>query len=417
MIRSRGHNIRACLAIITILSFSLSSLAQTRILFDAKKGEMAGNADWVIDADVWNVGVGVGGAYTSSSAHKSNPQQTPTPSQSGITGSTPETYWNGGISAWGVDCAKRGYIVESLPWNGEISYGNATNPQDLSNYDVYIIDEPNLLFTYDEKTAILQFVQNGGGLFIIADHNASDRNGDGWDSPNIWNDFFSTNSIAANPFGITFDLSDFSQTTTNISASATDPIIHGPMGNVTQAQWAGGTTMTLNTASNPTIKGVIFKTGATAGSSNVMVAYGRYGNGKIAAMGDSSPTDDGTGNPDCTLYDGYFNDAAGNHQLLIMNITIWLATHAAGEDIVSAQQPQVAVYPNPSTNEIFLSSTQRLTNVTAVVYTAEGMTVFSKSATEIMANEKMPLQLSCGQYFTRLTCDQGTFILRFAIIK
>jgi hypothetical protein len=145
-----------------------------------------------------------------------------------------------------VDCAKKGYIVETLPWNGQITYGSLSNVQDLSHYNIYVVDEPNLVFSTAEKAAIIHFVQNGGSLFIISDHNASDRNGDGWDSPNIWNDLFNNNTVAVNPFGINFDLVDFSQTTTNVSATTTDSIIHGPMGNVTKAQWANGTTMTLD---------------------------------------------------------------------------------------------------------------------------------------------------------------------------
>jgi hypothetical protein len=31
-----------------------------------------------------------------------------------------------------------------------------------------------------EKDAIINFVKNGGGLYMIADHDNSDRNGDGW---------------------------------------------------------------------------------------------------------------------------------------------------------------------------------------------------------------------------------------------
>jgi hypothetical protein len=74
--------------------------AQVRILFDATKGEMAGNADWVIDYDQTTLGVGSSGTYLTTSGHQSNPQQIPTPAQSGITSTSPETFWSGGISAW-----------------------------------------------------------------------------------------------------------------------------------------------------------------------------------------------------------------------------------------------------------------------------------------------------------------------------
>jgi hypothetical protein len=41
--------------------------------------------------------------------------------------------------------------VETLPWNGRITYGDATNTQDLSNYKVFVVDEPNILFSAIEK--------------------------------------------------------------------------------------------------------------------------------------------------------------------------------------------------------------------------------------------------------------------------
>ena len=318
----------ASILVLLVLAGPMSR-GQVKILFDATKAETAGSADWIVDADManlnWSPAAHTG---TSSSYYHSNAQQVPNPPQSGITASTPETYWKGGLSAWGVDCAKQGYQVETLPYNGHITYGDATNAQDLSHYNVFIVCEPNIQFTTAEKTALVLFVENGGGLFMVADHTMSDRNGDGWDSPAIWNDFSSTNPVRLNPFGITFDLQDFSGFSTNVVATASDPIIHGTMGNVTEVQWAGGTSMTLSTADNPTVKGVVFKTGTPAGLSSALVAYARYGSGKVAAIGDSSPCDDGTGNtsPSITLYDGYFGDAAGNHQKLLMNITIWLAT-------------------------------------------------------------------------------------------
>ena len=74
----------------------VSVKAQTvHVLFDATKGEMAGNADWVVDYDQTNLGVGSSGTYLTSSGNQSNPQRIPTPPQSGITPSTTETYWSG----------------------------------------------------------------------------------------------------------------------------------------------------------------------------------------------------------------------------------------------------------------------------------------------------------------------------------
>ena len=196
-----------CISTILTLSF-INAQAQTKILFDATKAEMAGNADWVIDADLTNLHFNPT-PYVGSSGSQSNPQRIPTPAQSGITSSTAETYWTGALSSWGIDCVNKGYTVETLPWNGSITYGVSSNAQDLSNYKVYIVDEPNILFTAAEKTAIMQVVQHGGSLFMISDHTNSDRNFDGWDSPHIWDDFLSNNSVQPYPFGIFFDTVDF----------------------------------------------------------------------------------------------------------------------------------------------------------------------------------------------------------------
>ncbi len=178
-----------------LLAFSVGLQAQSiKILFDATKAETAGNADWVIDADQHNLGYSNGPAVVGQ-GNESNAQIVPTPAQTGINQSTPETFWKGALSSWGIDLVKKGYSVETLPYNGTISYGNSGNAQDLSNYKVFIVCEPNIVFTSAEKSAILHFVQNGGGLFMVSDHTVSDRNNDGWDSPAIWNDLMTNNTI------------------------------------------------------------------------------------------------------------------------------------------------------------------------------------------------------------------------------
>ncbi|OYU97639.1 MAG: hypothetical protein CFE21_04935 [Bacteroidetes bacterium B1(2017)] len=312
-------------SLFVLLSLGFLGSAQTvKVLFDASKAETAGNADWVIDEDLnnmtWNPNATIG------SGSEGNAQRYPTPAQSGITASTLETYWKGALSAWGVACAKQGYGVETLPYNGVISYGNTSNPQDLSNYSIYVICEPNILFTAAQKTAIIQFVQNGGGLFLVADHANSDRNNDGKDSPQILNDLFKNNGIQFNPFGFLFDSVSVSPLSSNIPNLPNDSLLHGPMGDVTQVMWASGNTISLDPSANATIKGIVYNNGSAFGNSNVLVAYCRYGKGKVVAIGDSSPADDGTGDTGDNLYNGWTTDANGNHGRLIMNGTIWLAT-------------------------------------------------------------------------------------------
>jgi hypothetical protein len=300
------------------------AIETNKVLFDATKAQMAGNADWVIDSDTFNIGTGSGGKMTVGSGSDANPQRQPTPSQANITASTAETYWKGALSAWGVALVKRGFSVETLPVGGRITYGDATNAQDLSNYGIYIIPEPNIAFTTAEKQAIIRFVQDGGGVFLGGNHSGSDRNNDGMDPVDVFNDLATSNGLVSNPFGILFNMNSYSVTTSTVSTLANDPLIRGAAGTVAQMQYNAGSTMTISGAA----KGAIWRT-TNRSSSDVMVAYSTYGLGKVVACGDSSPFDDGTGDTGDTLYNGWFAEVNGDHGELAINACLWLNPPAA----------------------------------------------------------------------------------------
>jgi len=301
-----------------------TAIAQQKILFDATKAETAGNADWVIDADQFNLSY-KNGNPVAGSGNEANAQRFPTPLQKNVTSSTKETYWMGALSAWGVDLVKKGFEVETLPYNGKITYGDSSNPQDLSNYVVFVVDEPNIRFADAEKTAILQFVYHGGGLFMISDHDHSDRNNDGIDSPSVWNDLMENNSVKSDPFGISFDLLKFNDKSANVRNLPGNPILDGPMGKAIELWYFAGTSMTLHPGDNSSVEGLIYRSGSSFGNKNVLFASAIYGKGKVVALGDSSPPDDGTGDPGDKLYNGWTEDASGNHERLIMNASLWLA--------------------------------------------------------------------------------------------
>jgi hypothetical protein len=275
-------------------------------LFDATHAETAGNADWVIDEDS-----GV-------------PQRIPTPAQENITASTVETYWTGANSAWGVELVKRGHHVETLPSGTPITYGDATNAQDLSHYDVFAVIEPNKQFTTAEKNAIVQYVQAGGRLFICADHTGSDRDNDGWDSPHIWNDLFSTNTVQVAPFGVTFNYDNISPTAETTDSASDDPLTQGSAGTVSGFRYANGASITIDPLKNPSVRAAVWTT-STHSNTNAMVAWGTFGAGKFVAVGDSSPIDDGTGASGNTLFDGW-DDRNGDDGRLVINASLWLAT-------------------------------------------------------------------------------------------
>ena len=314
-----------------------------KFLFDASKRENAGSADWQIDAD----GTEYVPIYTGGTTLETMAQRYPTPSYTGITSTTSETYWKGGISAWAVDLVKRGHLVETLPSSASVSYGNTANPQDLSNYDVYVVVEPNRLFSTTEKTAIMNFISNGGGLMMVADHtapsltgtdpngyNPSDRDGDGYDSPRVWNDLMANNGVNnTKPFGFTVDYVDISEQPTTKVYTGTNTnaqkVLGGLAGTASKLAFYNGTTATLYPANNASVQGLFWRMSSTVGSNtSVMALLATYGSGRVVFVGDSSPADDGTGDTNDNLFNGWSGDAPSgytSHPALHINASLWLA--------------------------------------------------------------------------------------------
>lgn len=272
-----------------------------KVLFDNTKAETAGNADWVISTSQPNP-----------LAQNSNP--------------TSETSWTGGISAWGVTLQRTGrYVLDTLPSGNTLTYGGSSS-LDLSKFNVLVLPEPNVVLSAAEKTAVMKFVQAGGGLFMVADHTGSDRNNDGKDSLQIFNDLMSSNGVDnTDPFGITFDAENIASGFPNAipTAAKTDPIIAGPFGTVTAGAFYNGTTETIHPSDNANVRAEIFTTGSsTTGTTNVFVSSSMFGSGRVVAIGDSSDIDDGTCASGNSCYNGWndHSDAA-----IMLNGTEWLA--------------------------------------------------------------------------------------------
>lgn len=273
------------------------------VLFDNSHGETAGQADWIIST-----------SQPDPLAQNANPSS--------------ETSWTGGISAWGVALQKTGrYSLKTLPSGTAITYGGG-GAEDLSKFNAFVLPEPNIVLTASEKTAIMTFVKNGGGLFMVSDHTGSDRNNDGWDSPKILNDLMTNNSVDSNdPFGFSIDLLNIGTENPNVigASAGSDPIISGPFGTATGTIIRNGTTVTLKPSDNSSVRGEIFRTGYSAsGTTGAAVATSTYGSGRVMFIGDSSTIDDGTGESGNTLYNGW-NDPAGTDSTVMLNGTEWLA--------------------------------------------------------------------------------------------
>ena len=129
------------------------------------------------------------------------------------------------------------------------------------------------------------------------------------------------NTVQANPFGYSIDLTNISETTSNVLASPTNVILNGTQGAVTQLKYSNGATITKTSGSVATP--LIWRTSSTQGSTNIMCASSTYGTGRVVVVADSSPADDGTGSPGNTVYPGWTELAS--HAKLHMNASLWLA--------------------------------------------------------------------------------------------
>jgi hypothetical protein len=321
------------MAVVFLHAASPAHAATYSVLFDDNHAETAGNADWIISSSI-----------PDPLKQNANPQS--------------ETDWTGGISSWGVALQKTGrYSLETN--NTTLTYGNKSNPLDLSNFRELVLPEPNTLFSSSEKTAILSFVHNGGGLFMIADHDGSDRNNDGNDSLHILNDLMNNNGVGNDVFGIQFDVLNIGNENPNndLPNAGANPLLHGPFGTATGSIIRNGTTETLNKTDNPGATGVIYRSGfSNTGTTGAFVSSSTYGSGRVAAVGDSSAIDDGTCESGNTCYNGW-TDTGGQNSILFPNTTEWLAggtsttptsTAIATPTKTATPRPTATVAPTPT---------------------------------------------------------------------
>jgi hypothetical protein len=244
-----------------------TSGGKRRILFDLTKHEAAGNSDWRID---------------------------------------------GGYSDWADALKKLGFEVSSLT-------GKNISSNDLSGAGVLVIPEPQNPFSDVERNAISSFVASGGGLLMIADHRDSDRDNDGWDSPEVFNGWdqkspanvgneYQKSLDAAKTFGLGFSLqSSFQDPVLTIAPLTKNPMLEG----VNKTGIYVGTS--VDVASGTALMGVNGKT---------YFAVNTVQNGRVAAYGDSSMFSDGS------FSDGtrskYNNWANLDNAKLAINMVRWL---------------------------------------------------------------------------------------------
>jgi hypothetical protein len=392
---------RLSLVLLAVLLAATPAFAAKKALFDNYHAQQAGNADWVID----------------------DTQPVPSPAQSGIGSSTAETYWTGALSAWGVALVKQGYTVATN--TAALTYGNSSNTYDLSNYDVLIVDEPNTLFTSAEATAIFNFISNGGGLVAISDHYGSDRNSDGYDSPRIWNALDPSHLLGVH-FAVSGESNNnISQTSTNVRAVSTDSITRGPIGNVTGLAYHNGTTMTLYTSANSSVRGEVWTTGtAQTSTTGVMCASAVYGNGRVVFVGDSSPADDGTGASGDDLYNGW-TESGATDGTLFLNATLWATRRAtattytitASAGTGGSISPSGTVTVTAGNSQTFAISANSGYSVSSVVVDGTSVgAVTSYTFSSVAANHTIAASFTTGSSSGYYRMSNGNYSESFADI-
>ncbi|MCK9474560.1 MAG: GldG family protein [Candidatus Muirbacterium halophilum] len=215
-----------------------------------------------------------------------------------------------GYSDFADDLTGAGFEVNAIEY--------AVTYDVLKKYDIFVVPEPNNPFSETEIKAITKFVSEGGGLFLIADHKGADRNRNGWDAVKIYNKFVDN-------FGFKFDAETYS--------------IHPIMGkrldcslmeNVKTVGTWGGTTLSVTDSKNAV--GLIHLSSSKGGNPYIVAAI--HGKGRVIAVGDSSPFDDGTmsnGKASRKLYNNY-NQEGYHHRIMSVNFAKYLAGEI-GEDL------------------------------------------------------------------------------------
>jgi len=295
--------------------------AGKKVLFDNSHAQTAGAADWVID---------------------------------------------GAFSDFGQAIAEDGYYVKELRQSTPFTY------DDLKDYDVFVIAEPNIPFKQSEQVAMEQYVEEGGSIFFIGDHYNADRNKNRWDGSEAINGYrrgawdnptkgMNAEEISAmqgvvssdwlsDNFGVRFRYNALGDVTANVIVEPDQSF--GITEGVDAVAMHAGSTLAIT---DPTkAKGIVYVPETNEAWGNAVdqgvyngggiaegpyVAVAKKGEGKAAFIGDSSPVEDATPKylreetgAKKTTYDGFKEQ---DDAVLLLNIINWLAEE---EDYTSLEQ-------------------------------------------------------------------------------
>ncbi len=270
-----------------------------RILFDNAHHEIAGAVDWIID-------------ITGRHPYPSKPAK--------------EDEWHGSLSLFALDLLNtHDYIPETLPQDRRFTWNDAQNVQDLSQYDILVIPEPSSQITPEESKAIYEFVNHGGGLMLVADHEGADRDANGYDSVRAINEMLAAmpdaTSKESNPFGFYVLPGAFSNnSTTKVVDGAESGVIAGRAGTIESTGMYGAAGFQI--VDTAKVKSLLTEKSST----EPFAVTASVGKGRVVAIGDSAIFGDGTNylGLSLTSENGYI-DANLNNKILFLNSIDWLA--------------------------------------------------------------------------------------------
>lgn len=265
-----------CFLLAVLFTFSTLSVDAARVLFDDAHAQTAGNADWIPS-----------GAYSEMTNM----------------------------------LIKNGFEVDIL---SEAAPDGKFSSEVLSNYEAVILPEPNDPYCEQEQKALIQFVKEGGGAFIIGDHANADRNRNGWDAVLIFNEF-------VQEFGFEFTGDDFYEAPVSGKRNSDHPVMFG-VRNV--GCWAGSSITVIET---PGIKIDSLLYSRTTELPYIVAT--EVGKGRVVVIGDSAPFDDGVGSGEQNnLHDSY-DSFMYSHPQFAYNTMQWLTFKEVGKRIPSREVP------------------------------------------------------------------------------
>jgi len=118
-------------------------------------------------------------------------------------------------------------------------------------------------------------------------------------------------------------------------------------------------------------------------------------------LGDSSPADDGTGDYGDNLYDGWLEDANGNHRRLIMNGSVWLATSTTAVNQIASYDFDIKVF-GQGRSLVFSANGLPAGNYTIRIYNSTGKEIHSLLTSNLNNNLKLNVPVS-GLYVFAIT--------------